>query len=138
MMYTQSTTKLQTENKMAIINLKATVKCKDHDGYKAQTVNELQWMVSKHQGDVVHCMTPDGPSDDFCWHITVENFFTGEIYALNTIVYGHIRSETYEDEETGYSEDVVWYENGRTRANILIEKIKAKGVIDLSNWSRVR
>lgn len=117
---------------MTTINLKATVKCRDHDGYKAQTVNELQWMVSKTQGDVVHCMTPDGPSDDFCWHITVENFFTGEIYKLNSTVYGHIRSETYEDE------DVTWYENARTRADNLIEKIKAKGVIDLANWSRVR
>lgn len=121
---------------MTIINLKATVKCKDHDGYKAQTVNELQWMVSKTQGDVVHCMTPDGPSDDFCWHITVENFFTGEIYALNTVVYGHIRSETYDEDDM--QGDYVWYENGRTRADILIEKIKAKGVINLANWTRVR
>ncbi|BAQ22876.1 hypothetical protein AU156_gp225 [Edwardsiella phage PEi20] len=121
---------------MTIINLNATVKCKDHDGYKAQTVNELQWMVSKYQGDVVHCMTPDGPSDDFAWHITVENFFTGEIYALKTTIHGHIRSETYEDEDC--SEDVVWYENGRTRADNLIEKIKKAGKIDLTNWTKVR
>lgn len=122
---------------MTIINLKATVKCRDHDGYKAQTVNELQWMVSKSQGDVVHCMTPDGPSDDFCWHITVENFFTGEIYKLNSTVYGHIRSETYEDED-GYSEDVTWYENGRTRADNLIEKIKKAGKIDTTNWTKIK
>lgn len=123
---------------MNTLNLKATVKCHDHDGYKAQTVNELQWMVLKSAGDIVHCMTPDGPSDDFCYHITIENFFTGEIYRLNTTVYGHIRSETYEDKETGYSEDVVWYENARIRADSLIEKIKAKGIIDLANWTKIK
>ncbi|ARW57635.1 hypothetical protein [Kosakonia phage Kc304] len=122
---------------MTTINLKATVKCHDHDGYKAQTVNELQWMVSKFQSDVVHCMTPEGPSDDFSYYITVENFFTGEIYKLNSTVYGHIRSETYEDEDD-YSEDVTWYENARTRADNLIEKIKAKGIIDLANWTRIK
>lgn len=135
MMYTQSTTKLQTENKMKI-NLNATVKCKDHDGYKAQTVKEPMWHLSMWQGDVVHCMTPEGPSDDFCWHIILTNWFTGEEYVLKTTVHGHIRSETYEDEETGYSEDHVWYENGRTRAENLIEAMKAKGEIDLENWTK--
>lgn len=114
------------------INLNATVKCRDHDGYKAQVVNELQWMVSKRQGDVVPCMTPEGPSDDFCWHIMIENFFTGEVYELNTVIHGHIREESYEDE------DMVWYENGRTRADSLIEKIKAKGVIDTANWTKIK
>lgn len=121
---------------MNTINLNATIKTKDHDGYKAITVNELQWMVSKTQGDAVHCMTPDGPSDDFSWYITIENFFSGEIYRLNTPVFGRIRSETYEDEDC--SEDVTWYENGRFRADELIEKIKAKGVIDTANWTKIK
>lgn len=123
---------------MNIINLNATIKCRDHDGYKSQVVNELQWMVRSVQGDVVYCTTPDGPSDDFCYYIEIENFFTGEIYRLNSTVYGCIRSKTYEDEETGYSEDVVWYENARNRAETLIEKIKAKGVIDSVKWTKIK
>ena len=51
---------------MNTINLNATIKTKDHDGYKAQTVHEKMWILSKVQGYIVPCMTPDGPSDDFC------------------------------------------------------------------------
>lgn len=119
-----------------IINLNATVKCKDHDGYKAQTVHESQWMLSKLQYEFVNCMTPDGPSDDFSWKIILTNFFTGEVYELNTLIVGKIRSETYEDEESGYSEDVTWYENGRIRADSLIEKMKAVGKLNLDNWTK--
>ena len=114
-----------------IINLNAIIKCKDHDGYKAQVVQERQWMLSKIQGDVIAVNTPDGPSDDFCWHITLENFFTCQRYVLNTIVSGRIREESYEDG------DHVWYENGRNRADASIEQIKATGKVDLSRWSRI-
>lgn len=120
---------------MNTINLNATIKTKDHDGYKAQTVHEKMWILSKVQGDIVPCMTPDGPSDDFFWHITLTNWFTGYVYVLNTPVVGRIRSETYTDEEDGYSEDVTWYENGRQVADDLIEKMKAKGVVDLTHWT---
>lgn len=48
---------------------------------------------------------------------------------MKTSIHGHIRSETYEDE------DVVWYENGRTRADNLIEKMKKTGTVNLDNWT---
>lgn len=121
---------------MNTINLNATIKTKDHDGYKAQTVHEKMWILSKVQGDIVPCMTPDGPSDDFCWNITLTNWFTGSVYVLNTPVVGRIRSETYEDEETGYSEDVTWYENGRNRADALIEQMKKVGKLNMDNWTK--
>lgn len=119
---------------MNTINLNATIKTKDHDGYKATEVQEPMWHLSSWQGDVVHCMTPDGPSTDFCWYIVLTNWFTGTEYVLKTSIHGHIRSETYEDED-GYSEDVVWYENGRTRADNLIEKMKKTGTVNLDNWT---
>lgn len=117
---------------MAIINLNSTIKCKDHDGYKAITVNEKQWMVTKLQGDIVECMTTEGPSDDFCWYIQAENFFTGETYVLKTVVYGRI--EHFEDEE--FSES--FYVNGRTRADRLIAQILKAGKIDTANWKNSR
>lgn len=118
------------------LKLNAFIETKDHDGFKVVTEKTLMWHLTAHQGDVVHCMTPDGPSDDFCYHILLENWFTGSIYRLNTVIYGHIRSETYEDEDC--TEDVTWYENARTRAESLIEKIKAKGEVDLDNWTGIR
>lgn len=118
------------------INLNATVKCKDHDGYKAQVVHEAQWMITKEQFELVYCMTPEGPSDDFSWKIRLTNFFTGEEYVLKTIIVGKIVSETYEDEEDGYSEDVTWYENGRNRADALIEQMKKVGKLNMDNWTK--
>ncbi|WCZ66345.1 hypothetical protein [Yersinia phage MHG19] len=121
---------------MNTINLKAFINTKDHDGYKAQTVKELMWVLSIEQHELVGCNTPEGPSDDFSWKIRLTNWFTGSSYILNTVIVGKIRSETYED-ESGYSEDVVWYQNGRTTAENLIEKMKAKGVVNLDNWTRI-
>lgn len=119
------------------INLNTFVKGRDHDGYKAIETKDMMWGLSKVQHEFVDCMTPDGPSDDFSWKIVLTNWFTGSVYELNTLVVGRIRSETYEDEESGYSEDVTWYENGRTRADALIEQMKTKGVIDLTNWTLI-
>lgn len=119
------------------INLNSYIKCKDHDGYKAIEIKEFQWMLYKEQFEFVSCMTPEGPSDDFSWKIVLANFFTGDTYELKTIITGKIRSETYVDEETGYSEDVTWYQNGRITADNLIEKMKAKGVLNLDNWIKV-
>ncbi|QEM42425.1 hypothetical protein CPTPhageEI1_220 [Klebsiella phage EI] len=53
---------------------------------------------------------------------------------MKTIVVGKIISVTYEDED-GYSEDVTYYKNGRQVADDLIEKMKAKGLIDLTHWT---
>nr|DAE46176.1 MAG TPA: hypothetical protein [Caudoviricetes sp.] len=119
------------------INLNSYIKGKDHDGYKAIETKEMQWHLYKEQFEFVGCMTPEGPSDDFSWKIMVTNFFTGDTYELKTLILGKIRCKTYEDEETGYSEDVTWYQNGRTTADDLIEKMKAKGELNLDNWIKV-
>lgn len=118
---------------MKTINLNATIKGKDHDGYKAIVTHDLMWNLSIEQFELVECMTPEGPSDDFSWKIRLTNWFTGSEYILNTVIVGRIRCKTYEDEDC--SEDVVWYENGRTRAEDLIDKMKDKGIVDLSNWT---
>lgn len=112
------------------INLNQTVKCADHDGYKHKTVNETMWFINAHQGDFIECMTPDGPSDDNEYYIVLTNFFTGEVYQLNTPIRGRIREESYEEG------DHVWYENSRTRAETLVEAMKAKGVVDLDFWTK--
>ncbi|QHJ79018.1 MAG: hypothetical protein [Caudoviricetes sp.] len=111
------------------INLNATIKTKDHDGYKAITVNEPMWVLSAEQFELIYCQTPEGQSDDFSWKIRLTNWFTGSQYVLNTVIFGKIRSESYEDE------DHVWYQNGRTTVENLIDKIKAKGEIDLTHWT---
>ena len=117
------------------IKLNHSVKCKDHDGYKAQTVNELMWGITAHQGDFIECQTPDGPSDDNEYHIILTNWFTNEQYRLTHPVRGHIRYEEVEDED--YSETIAWYENSRTRAENLIEMMKAKNEIDLDFWTKI-
>lgn len=118
-----------------MINLNATIKSKDHDGYKAITVRDSMWNLVAVQGDVVECMTPDGRSDDFCYHVQLMNFYTDSVYQLNQVIYGRIRSETYTDGE--YSEDHVWYENARIRCEVLIEKMKARGTVDLTFWTLI-
>lgn len=118
------------------INLNKTIKTKDHDGYKAQVVHDKMWHLVAVQCDVVECMTPEGPSDDFCYHIQLINFFTNEVYQLKQVIYGHIRSETYEDED--FCEDHTWYENARIRCESLIEKMYAKGEINLDFWKKVQ
>lgn len=117
------------------INLNAFVKGKDHDGYKAIETKETMWMLSAEQFEFVGCMTPEGPSDDFSWKIRLTNWFTGEEYVLKTVIFGKIRMETYDDGD--YSEDHVWYQNGRITAEDLIEKMKAKGVVNLDHWVRI-
>lgn len=126
------------EIKMSTLNINSTIKTKDHDGYKLQTVEEKMWVLSKVQHEFVECMTPEGPSDDFSWKIVLENFFTGSVYELNSEIVGKIISEDYEDKESGYCETVTYYKNGRSVADDLIEKIKAKGVVDLNRWNKVK
>lgn len=118
------------------INLNAVIKSKDHDGYKLIVVEDKIWNLVAVQGDVVECMTPEGPSDDFCYHVQLVNFFTQEVYQLVYTVYGRIRSETYEDED--YSKDHVWYENARIRCESLIEQMKVKGEVDTTFWKKVK
>lgn len=113
------------------IKLNVSIKCKDHDGYKAQTVNELMWGLKAHQGDFIECQTPDGPSDDNEYYIVLTNFFTSEEYKLTNPVRGRIR---YEDDECGTH---CWYENSRNRAEGLIEMMKAKNEIDLDYWTKI-
>lgn len=113
------------------INIKATIDTKDHDGYKAQTVKETMWMLKAEQGDFIECMTPEGPSDDNEYYIILTNWFTGSVYKLKTPIRGRIREESYEEG------DHVWYENSRTRAESLVEKMKAKGEVDLNLWEKV-
>lgn len=119
-----------------MINLNATVKGKDHDGYKAITVHDKMWHLVACQGDVVPCMTPEGPSDDFCYYVRLINFFSNVEYQLNTPIMGHIRTETCEYEDG--SEDICWYENARIRCQSLIEKMKEKGQLDLQHWTQVK
>lgn len=115
------------------IKLNSSIKTKDHDGYKAQTVNELMWGIKAHQGDFIECQTPEGPSDDNEYYIVLTNWFTGEEYQLTHPVRGRIRYE--EDEEFGTHE---WYENSRNRAEGLIEIMKAKNEIDLDFWTKIQ
>jgi hypothetical protein len=120
---------------MKTINLNATIKSYDHDGFKRVEVQDKMWYVSKEQFEFVECMTPEGPSDDFSWKIVLTNWFTGSVYVLNHIVVGRTEHYEYEDEEF-YDSGFV-YVNGRSRADRLIEKIIKTGKVNLENWTKI-
>lgn len=123
------TTKLKA-NEMTIINLNATVKTADD-------VDHV-WGLRVEREDLIACMTPDGPSDDFSCSIHLTNWYTGQVYVLNSLIIGKIISEDFEDEETGYCETVTYYKNSFSTASDLVEKMKAKGVINLDHWVHVK
>ncbi|AHY25191.1 hypothetical protein AVV36_gp219 [Pectobacterium bacteriophage PM2] len=114
-----------------IINLNEMKQTRGYDGSNFVVCDRKQWRLSKHQGDLVYCDTPEGRSDDFEWIILLSNSFTGEEYILNTTVKGRI--EYYEHGEDSGS----FYLNGRSRADHLIEQMTKTGEINLSNWTRI-
>ena len=91
----------------------------------------LIWNISTVQGNIVECMTPEGISDDYCYHIKLESMFGDDVYILNTTIYGKIKHYDYED----FSEGV--YVNARIIAENLVEHIKSVGFVDLSKWHLV-
>lgn len=115
---------------MTIINLNATIKSRDF----GETVNEKMWSLSVFKGDIIDVVTMDGASDDYKCEIHLHNWFTGKTYALNHVFIGKIEYCEMIDEETGqdFSENV--YVRSETLADRLVDKIKAKGKIDLSYW----
>lgn len=81
------------------------------------------------QVDIVACMTEEGPSDDMSYAIILDSFVGAQRYVLNSFIVG--RLEHIEDED--FSETI--YIKSRHRAERLIEKMKAKGVVDLQYWT---
>lgn len=115
---------------MTIINLAATVETKDFGG----KVKETMWNLSVFKGDIVEVMTTEGRSDDYKCEIHLHNWFTGTTYALNHAFIGKIEFFEMIDEETGQDFSEYGYVRSETLAERLIEKMKAKGKIDLSHW----
>lgn len=114
------------------INLNSVMKFSDLAGG-----DQLTWALSVRRQEIVACMTPEGPSDDFVCTVWLDNFFTGSRYVLKTAIFGKIVSQDYDDGE-GYCETVTYYKNAHTVASDLIEKMKAKGVINLDNWKAMQ
>lgn len=110
---------------MSIITLNASVKTRDF----GKSVNEAVWMLSVFKGDLIDVVTIDGVSDDYKCEIHLHNWFTNRTYALNNVFIGKI--ESLFDEECGYHD---FYVRSETLADRLIEKMKAKGQIDLTYW----
>lgn len=123
---------------MTTVNLNAFVKGRDHDGYNAIETKDLMWGLSAYQHELVECMTPEGPSDDFSWKIILVNWFSGWEYELKTEIVGKIEDYEFEDEEDGFYECGRTYVNGRTIAERLIEKMKAKGTLNLAHWNKIK
>jgi hypothetical protein len=115
---------------MTIINLNSTIKTKDFDG----VINETIWSLSVFKGDLIDVMTTEGRSDDYKCEIHLNNFFTGRTYALNHAFIGKIEYFEMIDEETGQDFSEYGYVRSETLAERVIEKIKAKGQVDLSLW----
>lgn len=110
---------------MTITNLATTVATRDF----GKKVDETMWHLSVFKGDLIDVVTVDGLSDDYKCEIHLHNWFTNRTYALNNVFIGKI--ESLFDEDCGYF-DV--YVRSEVLADRLIDKIKAKGVVDLSYW----
>ena len=52
---------------------------------------------------------------------------------MNTI---NLNATIKTKDHDGYSEDVTWYENGRNRADALIEQMKKVGKLNMDNWTK--
>lgn len=115
---------------MTIINLAATVETKDFGG----KVKDIMWNLSVFKGDLIDVMTTEGPSDDYKCEIHLRNWFTGKTYALNRAFIGRIEYFEMIDEETGQDWGDYGYVRSETLAERLVEKMKAKGNIDLTYW----
>ncbi len=115
---------------MTIINLATTVSTRDF----GSKVDETMWYLSVFKGDLIDVITMDGVSDDYKCEIHLHNWITGRTYALDTVFIGKIEYCEMIDEKTGqdFSENV--YVCSETLAERLIDKIKAKGKIDLTYW----
>lgn len=111
---------------MTIINLNSAVKGKDFGAVD----HDPMWSLSVFKGDLIDVVTVDGPSDDYKCEIHLTNWYTGKVYALDRVIIGRV--ETLEDEETG--QDFDYYIRSSDRADRLMQKIKEKGMIDLSHW----
>lgn len=115
---------------MKTINVNATVK----------TPGDVDhvWGLVVEREDLIACMTPEGPSDDFSCSIHLHNWYTGEHYVLNSLIIGKIHCQDFEDKATGYCDTVTYYKNSFNTASDLIEKMKAKGVINLTHWKEAK
>lgn len=113
-----------------IINLNATFKARDF----GKTFNEKAYSLSVGQGDNLReVMTEDGISTDIMAIVVLTCERSGKQwyhphYFTGSMVY-------IEDEETGQSFD--FYKNSRSKAEDFLEKIEAKGVINLSLWEQM-
>ncbi|ANM46543.1 hypothetical protein BI036_gp180 [Morganella phage vB_MmoM_MP1] len=121
---------------MTTINLNTTIKTYDHDGFKRIEIQEKIWYVSKEEFELVGCMTPEGPSDDFSWKIILTNWCTGSVYELKQIIVG--RQESYEYEDEDFYDSGIVYVTGRSCADRLIEKIIKVGKVNLENWKKIK
>lgn len=110
---------------MTIIKLDSSIKTRDF----GKAVNETMWHLSVFKGDLIDVVTIDGVSDDYKCEIHLHNFFTNRTYALDRVFIGKI--ESLYDDECGYHD---FYVRSETLADRLLDKMKAKGVIDLSYW----
>lgn len=113
----------------SIINLNATINTRDFGAAAKESI----WSLSVFKGDLIDVHTVDGLSDDYKCTIHLTNWFTGSVYSLDTLLIGRV--ETWTDEATGQDWDV--YVSSENRADRLIEKIKAKGVVNLDNWIKL-
>lgn len=118
---------------MTTINVNAVMKHSDLAGG-----NDPIWGLRVEREDLIACMTPEGPSDDFSCSIRLTNWYTGEEFVLDRLIIGKIHHEDYEDEESGYCESVSYYKNSFNTASDLVEKMKAKGVINLDYWKKAK
>lgn len=126
---------VETSEHDLIININEVFMKTDAGGtkYKSQV-----WDLRLQEENIVACMTPEGPSDDFSFSVWLTNLQTKNSYVLKTIIMGKMVSKDYWiNEKEGLLETVQFYKRGRCVGEDLIERIKEKGVVDLNRWKLV-
>ncbi|ADM80093.1 hypothetical protein phiAS5_ORF0250 [Aeromonas phage phiAS5] len=104
-----------------MININETIKTNDGMTIKL-------WDLRVERGDIVACMTPEGPSDDFECSIMLFSGFMADEFRLNHRFVGKIV----------HAEDDSYYMNAHSVATVFMEKILAKGEIDINHWTCVK
>lgn len=94
----------------------------------ADGINSPMYALEVCRGDLVEVMTEDGPSGDFACTIILIDTMTFDSWELP---YTFIGSLVTTEEEDG---DWTTYVNSASKAEKMIEKIKARGTVDLSKW----
>lgn len=91
------------------------------------------WDLGVMRGDIVPVMTPEGMSDDFVCYIQLSRSID-ECFQLKHEFRGKIVETASDDYEF---DDGIYYINAYNVAVEFMEKIRARGAVNMAHWEEV-